>query len=1363
MRKAHLFLALAILCIATFGGLIAEAQGDNTESLKAVLGSDAAAWNITGEHAVVAEKGTPTLVPKGSLTLEGKTRYGAPTEYLITFRMRPTDIRASMNVSVGCTDLPDGGKQAFSAYALADKGTGYLTYGCSATPEIAKAIDGTLYLQAFTDQSWPEELRKRLEAQMAMAPQIDDMLCTLRLVMTDKQYSAWVNGRFIGRMPVTASSHASGTVSIAMSGSTALVSFSAVPSRETIDRFETLDLGGFVNTFALINGQRVATLPALKDSKLDGVLFRYPGKDSKGNDHLDLGPSWTRFGDVQGYLFANMGMFGGRWVAADHIDPSRFCMYVPYGQYKALHLIAAADGEKDSVPVITAQFYRPDAGQPMNFAGKVPIFSAKSSGVTAFPVKLANGKTGKLYHVIVPLDPDTIAWFSNFQRMGLELTKAVQPYRTYPDPMEFSWHSAGLPSGVHIYAATLEKASVDVDPQPDAPAHVWTAPDAPSYTINLRNNTGIATVAQLTITTASYDGKDTTRQMQRVALPSDSVTVPVHVKLAPTRYGLQYVRISCAAGGDNFTYERNFAYLHPDTRERGDWAEGKGPIFGSWNWAGGHNIPGQPKNEPDLITELKIMAQAGYEETLVSFNKDLKNPEALALASKLKFATRAFDTGVMYYNFFAGKTKFDMTNPEATEKGLIAELKELKYDNPTLYQEPAYMTFFPEVQVGNRLTMGIFPHHYNAPDYKFKKAEQAYYDNSVKMFVFAARAVRKEWPDVKILFPYGDPMNTAVFLEKSPETREFIDGIGLDMPNFERLPEQQVNQVTLNRLYPILKDVKKYQPNPFLIMVEGTCVSSLDVASGDKFQADIVARDFLTLIGYGVNNHESSNPIFDCGNYYGEDHYGGGNCTVWPKAMPKLAFTTTATLTRHLNRANFIKYVPTGSTSVYCQQYKHYKTGELVYTFWTIRGKRPVSVKVPAGATLEVYDQNDNPTELKEKDGVVTFTIDDSPVYLRGMTGDAEITLGESDHSDAKLAAINTKLGNLGDSSWKLVAKRDLPYEDTNHLQIERFLGNMSSKNVAAPKAQGGKALAVHLGEQEIDRGVMPYYTTLEPQKPVTIPGKAKGLGIWVKASSDWGRIVYSLRDAKGERWINVGVKEDWNSDDIRCWSAFCFDGWRYLTFELPSNAPYDLYREPGSFNWGSYDGDGVVDLPLQLEKVIIERRPKVVYGADLVPANTDDVLLGDIYAEYTAEVNKTNEAIRLSKLRMPEPVGLPNLPNPIADIEKAGVGTPTTVLSVDDKLQWCDGTRCHVNFTPVDGALSYNVWISHYVDGRGAVKLGDRWSQSGMVIEGLHENTDYYVFVTYLDKDGKLSKPSKALQFKMKNKLAGIFPAEDE
>lgn len=279
----------------------------------------------------------------------------------------------------------------------------------------------------------------------------------------------------------------------------------------------------------------------------------------------------------------------------------------------------------------------------------------------------------------------------------------------------------------------------------------------------------------------------------------------------------------------------------------------------------------------------------------------------------------------------------------------------------------------------------------------------------------------------------------------------------------------------------------------------------------------------------------------------------------------------------------------------------------------------------------------DNGTTLDTKDGKFTFTVSASPIYIRGLQNEAKIAvLGKPDHSDSKPAHNSHKLANIGDGSWKISTDTDEDYE-TSHIEfVKRFPGKMTIQPVAADKAQGGKALTVHLEKQKKERKTMPFYTTLVPVKPIVIPGKASHLGLWVRAAGDWGRVVYCLRDAKGERWLSVGKKDEWNVDDVHNWSAFNFDGWRYLDFELPGNAAWDCYREAGTSFWGYYgQGDGIVDLPLTLEKIIVERRTHVIQVDELKPASPEDVLLADLHAEYEKPGDKTAEAVRWSRMRM--------------------------------------------------------------------------------------------------------------------------------
>src|SRR5262249_46786362 len=160
--------------------------------------------------------------------------------------------------------------------------------------------------------------------------------------------------------------------------------------------------------------------------------------------------------------------------------------------------------------------------------------------------------------------------------------------------------------------------------------------------------------------------------------------------------------------------------------------------------------------------------------------------------------------------------------------------------------------------------------------------------------------------------------------------------------------------------------------------------------------------------------------------------------------------------------------------------------------------------------------------------GQALLTVSSTPSFLHGLTADPKFKLGFANHADAGSPQNGLPLANLGDGSWKLSSERDLVYEDSHPEFIRRFPGKFTIKPTPVAEFLGSTVLAVHLSKQDRERRSMPFYTTLMPAKPIVIPGKASHLGLWARAASDWGRVVYCLRDAKGERWISVGQKGEW-------------------------------------------------------------------------------------------------------------------------------------------------------------------------------------------------------------------------------------------
>ena len=54
------------------------------------------------------------------------------------------------------------------------------------------------------------------------------------------------------------------------------------------------------------------------------------------------------------------------WPAPQKLDSARIQLRVPYHGYNRLWIVAASDGDPNSTPVVTARFYKPGKGWPLD-------------------------------------------------------------------------------------------------------------------------------------------------------------------------------------------------------------------------------------------------------------------------------------------------------------------------------------------------------------------------------------------------------------------------------------------------------------------------------------------------------------------------------------------------------------------------------------------------------------------------------------------------------------------------------------------------------------------------------------------------------------------------------------------------------------------------------------------------------------------------------------------------------------------------------------------------------------------------------------------------------------------------------------
>ena len=441
---------------------------------------------------------------------------------------------------------------------------------------------------------------------MAELPAAEERWLRVRIELRQGSARFWLDDRMVAwKQDDTLDTQ--GTMKIVLGPGVRLAEFSVRPVDEP-GRFHTIRLGGYVNGRALL-GDRGVDPASLPPAGRAGDDRRHPVRLS--GRALRLRPS-RHFAELLAarQLADYTPSQDYRFAGAAKRDPVRIQLRVPNATYDALYLIAAAEDRPDTIPAGDGHVLPPRPGLPSAFEGRVPLATAASGpeDTQALPVRLADGTAANLWLVRIPLDPGRLSSFADLDVVEIELTKQVRLYRSYPDPINYGLHQAGLPSSVHVYAATLARRRSISPGRRTNFGHVWQAPATASYTATIVNHTATAQKGRLTVVTRSYDGSEETRQEHDdfaggrgagPGLTAIRVPVPIGVKL----YGYHDVVATLELAGRTWVEKRSLVRLAPDTRSP-QWT-GQGPLFGYWSYHGGHHTPHAAQ-----IATLMVMAGA---------------------------------------------------------------------------------------------------------------------------------------------------------------------------------------------------------------------------------------------------------------------------------------------------------------------------------------------------------------------------------------------------------------------------------------------------------------------------------------------------------------------------------------------------------------------------------------------------------------------------------------------------------------------------------------------------------------------------------------------------------------------------------
>lgn len=767
--------------------------------------------------------------------------------------------------------------------------------------------------------------------------------------------------------------------------------------------------------------------------------------------------------------------------------------------------------------------------------------------------------------------------------LQIGLNKEIRLARRSPDPSRFEFRPLGLPPGVEILGATLERAPVRMRVTAAEPGQVFEGEKKADFKVQLENTT--AEKQDYVLESSAWNPEGQKIQESRKGTLKPGEKQDLNLPIVAERWGYYDLTIDLNAGGKNLRRKTSFALLPPDTRRH----RAESP-FGTWTYS--------TPSQPDLLGSL--LKKAGLRFGMGQFPE-----ERGKWGVQNNFETKAITSPDKYENFVK-------KNPDSIPAALLMHEHSISAD---------HVSRVPDAFTGRK------PYALSEDE---KKRFQTLWDEQVAM----ARLMREKFPKVHLRLGNG-PLPTKEEFLRNKFPAELFDSLGNEAGSFGRPPEAQPpdwvgNNAGLWMDHQLLKTYGYDKPVSQCYEVIYPSTNPGNLTSLD--QAAYFVRHGLHSVTWGMKEIRFG-LLEDVVSAYRFSNWGAsGLMHAPPHSRPKPAFVAVATLTRMLDGAKFQRTLETGTPSVYAAEFSQ-GDDQRVYAFWTLRGERPISLAVSGGDWIWT-DWEGNPIAAKAENGRLSATLNSMPIYLTGRGTVEGVVPGEPHYAEkpSETAKPIAKLNSL--DSWTIGSGADPVLEFYNPLTPRRlgsfdFSAEENALRVKASKTTGAPWV--------------PMYGALQAKTPLELPGEPSEIGLWVEGNSGWGRVIYELEDASGQKWTSIGASRkgevsewmldwlpaefaksdkqavsqaDWNTNDVFGLSAINFDGWRYVRFPLPGNYTGENNPWPANSQWRS-DKDGVVHYPLKLTRLIFEFPENILKLAEAKQVENQAVRVKDLMVEF--------------------------------------------------------------------------------------------------------------------------------------------------
>lgn len=308
---------------------------------------------------------------------------------------------------------------------------------------------------------------------------------------------------------------------------------------------------------------------------------------------------------------------------------------------------------------------------------------------------------------------------------------------------------------------------------------------------------------------------------------------------------------------------------------------------------------------------------------------------------------------------------------------------------------------------------------------------------------------------------------------------------------------------------------------------------------GLQKQAEWEVRDGLLALAYGFDTISIAGINDATSGYYYSIWANGGLCYRYPLMAPKPAYAAVATLTQVLDQAKFERFVPTGSTVLYVQEFR--RDGEWVYAIWTPRGRREVTMDFANAAPRTQTDLYGRTVERREKAPVVEAA--PAVVYLTSKDRLGSVTAGRAAFPDDRAPENPIQTIPLESLDAVRVGENPKPEEFSRarpEVVPQLRQGNFEVREVEDPEM--GRCLEIELKPgKELEWPMQHEYITLQLKTPV--PTTATQAGVWIKGNGSWGEV--EIRKSSSGPWMSNGeLALRWPGD-----VTMNFDGWNFIHY----------------------------------------------------------------------------------------------------------------------------------------------------------------------------------------------------------------------